>query len=64
MFSIVIFSLKVLSVSNRGSQIIISPLAIKLKGFFIFYEIILLKKGFLKFIIVYNINIQNKCTLN
>jgi hypothetical protein len=38
-FSIAISSLKVLNVSNRGSQKITSPLAILPKGFFIFVSV-------------------------
>jgi hypothetical protein len=47
-FSIAIFPLKVLNVSNRGSQTITSPLAIMLKGLLFFLNYFPKKEGFLK----------------
>ena len=62
-FSIVIFPLKVLNVSNRGSLLILSPLAFA-EGLFIFINIFIKKKDFYsilsKLIIWININLIKK----
>jgi hypothetical protein len=49
----VIFPLKVLKLTNRGSQKIISPLAFA-EGLFYFYEYFHRTEGFLNRLVVYN----------
>jgi hypothetical protein len=46
-------------VSNRGSLTISNPLAIKLKGFFVFFNNFLEKEGFSILRVEYNIKVSS-----